>query len=217
MRRFVLQENIKLLRSRVAAARGEDERLRIQSILAAVERELALLDAMESGVLSPATKAHAEGAEAARGRLIAWFRREYSRSPKLASLIDPAPGLVFVEANEAYSLSTGLTHDEIVGQSLFGRFPENPDDPAADGLHNFFMSLRKVAATGQPDSMALLRYDIQDPDGTYRQRYWRPTTSALTDEAGALVFLLQEVEEVTDEILQSRQADAPRPDSARSA
>jgi len=203
VQRFILQENIRLLSRRLATAAVEEDRQRIRGILAAVERELALLESMESGVLDPASRIDDE---AIRAGLIAWFRETYSASPKLASLIDPAPGLVFVEANETYSLSTGLSHDEIVGQSLFARFPQNPDDPAADGLHNFFMSLRKVAASGRSDTMELLRYDIPDPDGTYRERYWRPTTSPVTDEAGHLVFLLQEVEEVTEEILQARRS-----------
>jgi PAS domain-containing protein len=206
VQRFVLQENIKLLSRRLAAAGAEDERRRVRIILAAVERELALLESMEEGVLTPAAKARRAENAKARAALIAWFRVEYAASPKLASLIDPAPGLVFVEVNATYSAATGVPHDQIVGQSLFSRFPENPDDPNADGLHNFYMSLRKVVETGRPDTMALLRYDIQDPDGGFRERYWRPTTSPLTDDAGALVFLLQEVEEVTEEVLRARSA-----------
>ena len=206
MQRFVLQENIRLLSSRLATAGSPDERRRIQLILTAVERELALLGSTQDGALTLASKLRRGENETARAELIAWFRREYAHSPKLASLIDPAPGLAFVEVNETYCLATGLPHDEIVGQSLFSRFPENPDDPAADGLHNFFMSLRKVAKTGQPDAMELLRYDVQDPDGGFRERYWRPVTSPLLDEAGNLVFLLQEVEDVTEQILAARSA-----------
>ena len=206
MQRFVLQENIKLLSRRLAAAGGEDDRRRLRIILAAVERELALLESMEEGVLTPAAKVRRAENAKARADLIAWFRSEYATSPKLASLIDPAPGLIFVEANETYSVATGVPHDEIIGRSLFARFPENPDDPQADGLHSFYMSLRKVAETGRPDAMALLRYDVQDADGAFRERYWRPTTSPLTDEAGNLIFLLQEVEEVTEDVLRARRA-----------
>lgn len=206
MQRFILQENIRLLGSRLASAGSADERRRVQLILTAVERELAQLGSTQDGVLTLASRFRRADNDQARADLIAWFRREYGHSPKLASLIDPAPGLVFVEVNETYCLATGVPHDEIVGRSLFSRFPENPDDPAADGLHNFFMSLRKVAETGRPDAMELLRYDVQDPDGGFRERYWRPVTSPLTDDTGALVFLLQEVEEVTDEVLAARRS-----------
>lgn len=206
MQRFVLQENIRLLSGRLASAGSEDERRRVQLILTAVERELAQLGSAQDGVLTLASKVRRPDNDKARAELIAWFRRVYANSPKLASLIDPAPGLAFVEVNETYCLATGVPHDEIVGRSLFSRFPENPDDPAADGLHNFFMSLRKVAETGRPDAMELLRYDVQDPDGAFRERYWRPTTSPLIDDAGALIFLLQEVEEVTEEVLATRRS-----------
>jgi hypothetical protein len=204
VQRFVLQENVKLLSRRLEAAAAEDDRRRLRIILAAVERELALLESVEEGVLTPAANALRAESARARAELIAWFRAEYAASPKLASLFDPAPGLLFVEVNETYSLATSVPHDEIVGQSLFSRFPENPSDPAADGLHNIYTSFRKVAETGRPDAMALLRYDVQDPDGSFRERYWRSTTTPLTDEGGALVFLLQEVEEVTDAVLRGK-------------
>jgi PAS domain-containing protein len=206
VQRFVLQENIRLLNSRLATAGSADEKRRIQLILTAIERELALLGSTQDGVLTRATQALRAENETVRAELIAWFREQYAGSPKIASLIDPAPGLVFVETNEAYTTATGIPHDEIVGQSLFSRFPENPDDPAADGMHNFFMSLRKVAETGLPDTMELLRYDLQDPDGNFRERYWRPVTSPLFDKAGNLVFLMQEVDEVTEEIVADRSA-----------
>ena len=201
MQRFVLQENIKLLTSRLATASSDEDRKRIRTILTAVERELALLDAMEGGVVGPAQRTDDA---IVRAGLIAWFRETYRGSSTLAALIDPAPGLVFVEANAAYCLSNGLGHDEIIGRSLFARFPENPEHPAADGVRSLFMSLRKVAATGQPDTLSMLRYDVQDTDVGFRERYWRPTTSPLTDAAGSLVFLLQEVEEVTDQVLRAR-------------
>ncbi|MGZ6017859.1 MAG: PAS domain-containing protein [Phenylobacterium sp.] len=201
MQRFILQENIKLLRGRLSTATTGDDRRRVQPILAAMERELALLDSLQDGVLSRGAKARRARNEQARAELTAWFHREFDGAPTLASLIDPAPGLVFCEVNETYCLSTGLSRDEIVGHSLFTRFPENPDDPAADGLHKFYTSLRKVAETGETDTMELLRYDVQDADGQFRERYWRPVTSPLRDSAGSLVFLLQQVEEVTEEIL----------------
>ena len=111
MQRFVLQENIRLLSSRLASAGGADERRRIQLILTAVKRELALLGSTQDGVLTLASKVQRPGEDKARADLIAWFHREYAHSPKLASLIDPAPGLVFVEVNETYCLATGVPHD----------------------------------------------------------------------------------------------------------
>ncbi len=53
MERFVLQENIRLLSGRLASADSEDERRRIQLILTAVERELALLDSARGDRLAP--------------------------------------------------------------------------------------------------------------------------------------------------------------------
>ena len=34
-------------------------------------------------------------------------------------------------------------------------FPDNPDDPAADGVRNLHVSLKRVLASGKPDTMAV--------------------------------------------------------------
>lgn len=78
-------------------------------------------------------------------------------------------------------------------------FPDNPDDPLADGVSNLYASLRIVAQTGRPHAMAVQRYDIRDPDGSFVERYWQPINSAIVDEDGRLTFLLHHVEDVTDQ------------------
>jgi PAS domain-containing protein len=206
VQRFVLQENIKLLRDRLASATGEDDRLRVREILAAVERELATLNSMEAGVLAPGARIGATPDPAAREALIAAFLAEYGRSPEPATLIDPAPGLLYVETNASYLAVTDLTREDIVGRSLFQRFPDNPEDPSADGIHSLYTLLREVAATRQTGALELMRYDLQGPDGAFHERYWQPVASALLDSAGCLVLLRVVVCEMTEQVLAGRSA-----------
>jgi hypothetical protein len=43
----------------------------------------------------------------------------------------------------------------LAGERLFDVFPDNPDDPPADGVSNLYASLRIAAETGQPHAMKI--------------------------------------------------------------
>lgn len=195
MQRFILTENIKLFRKQLAEGGAGAERRRIETMLAAAERELAQFDAAMSGARAPWERIPAAELEAARADMIAWFRRTYAEAPVLAALIDPDAGLTMIEVNETYGASTGKTREEIVGRSLFVLYPDNPNHPGADGIRNLFASLRSAAETGRPHEMGLQRYDTRDAEGAWSERYWRPVTTPLHDDRGRLIVLLHVVEE----------------------
>lgn len=58
----------------------------------------------------------------------------------------PSPYLVLdadltvVEANDMYLRVTGRTREELIGRYLFDVYPDNPDDPAADGIRTLTAS-----------------------------------------------------------------------------
>ena len=205
MQRFILQENIKRFQARLAELDDADDRRRVRLMLAAVERELALLEASQAGVINPHSPliAPADTAAAARAAAIARFRDDFGLAPQIAALIDPAPGLTYVDVNPAYEQSLGLTRADLVGSGLFERFPDNPDDPAADGVYNVYMSLRLAAETTRPHAMPVQRYDVTGEDGVFTERYWRIVNTPLLDDEGRLVLLLNTAEEVTDEVLRT--------------
>jgi hypothetical protein len=88
-----------------------------------------------------------------------------------------------------------------VGKSLFEVFPDNPNDPLADGIFNLYASLKTVAETGRPHAMAVQRYDVRSPAGGFVERHWQPVNTPLHDQNGRLVFLLHHVEDVTDQVV----------------
>jgi len=49
--------------------------------------------------------------------------------------------------------------------------------------------------------MAVQRYDVRDPNGTFVERHWQPVNTPVHDHAGQLVFLLHHVEDVTDHVV----------------
>lgn len=203
MQRFILEQNIERFRSRLADARDEADRARLSMMLAAAQRELALLQTAVNGVRErPGQLARPDGD--ARKAVIQQFQAEIAPQPKPSILIDPEPGLSIVEVNAPYEAVSGLAREQMIGQPLFLLFPDNPDDPTADGVSHLYASLRRAAETGRPDAMPTQRYDVRGPDGAYVERYWRPLNTPLSDMYGRLVYLLHQVEEVTDEVLRGR-------------
>jgi serine phosphatase RsbU (regulator of sigma subunit) len=118
--------------------------------------------------------------------------------PGMVALL--TPGLVYVDANEEFLRVAGRSREQVVGRHLFDVFPDNPNDPAASGARNLEASLRRVMATGERDTMALQRYDVEDPDrpGEWEERYWSPVNAPVFGADGSVVLLVHRVEEVSE-------------------
>jgi signal transduction histidine kinase/ActR/RegA family two-component response regulator len=124
------------------------------------------------------------------------FRRLFDAV--LSPLLILTPDFTIVEVNRAYLTATRTTR-EIVGHPIFEIFPDNPEDPSADGVANLRRSLEAVVATGRTDTMALQRYDIpKGEEGGFDERYWSPVNAPVLDAYGRLSHIIHRVEDVTE-------------------
>jgi two-component system sensor kinase FixL len=118
------------------------------------------------------------------------------------------PALVIVEASDAYLRATMTRRDDIIGRDLFQVFPDNPEDPDATGVSNLRASLQRVLQMRRPDAMAVQKYDVRRPDGSFEVRYWSPLNTPVLDPAGAVAWIIHRVEDVTEFIrLQHEEAE----------
>lgn len=103
--------------------------------------------------------------------------------------------LRYVEANTAYEQAVGRSRAELIGRRLFDLFPN--DDEAGRKLE---ASFRKVLASGEPDTLAFLRYDIPRPgqDGSFDTRYWAAVHTPLPGPDGGTAFIVQNTVDVTE-------------------
>ncbi len=127
------------------------------------------------------------------------FRRLFEASPDvLLVLLPDAPQFTMVAATEARLSATHTTREQTIGRGLFELFPDNPDDPAATGTSNLRASLQRVLDTKIPDTMAVQKYDIRGPDGSFQAKYWSPKNLPVLSESGEILYILHRVEDVTE-------------------
>lgn len=111
-----------------------------------------------------------------------------------------SPDLRIIDANRAYLSATMTDREALAGRHMFDAFPDNPSDPAADGTRNLGASLERVLATRTPDAMALQRYDIRRPDGTFEERCWDPVNTPVLGNDGRVDLIIHHVVDVTEHL-----------------
>ena len=127
------------------------------------------------------------------------FRLLFEASPDILLVLLPdAPRFTMVAATNARLAATHTTREGTFGRGLFEVFPDNPDDVDATGTNNLRASLMRVLETRAPDTMAVQKYDIRGPDGSFQAKYWSPKNLPILDAAGEVRFILHRVEDVTD-------------------
>jgi PAS domain S-box-containing protein len=124
------------------------------------------------------------------------YRAVFDSVPANYLLLDA--DLTIVGVSDAYLAATMTMRDGLVGQPLFSAFPDNPGDPAADGVRNLHASLQRVLAHRRPDRMPLQKYDIARPDGVFEERWWSPLNTPILGDDGAVRQILHWVEDVTE-------------------
>ena len=126
------------------------------------------------------------------------YEAVYRALPGMVALL--TPDLVYADVNAAFVRGTGRSRESIVGRYLFDVFPENPDDPEAVGAQLLHTSLRRVLSTGERDTMAVQRYDVETPEhsGRWEERYWSPVNTPVPGPDGRVVLIVHRVEEVTE-------------------
>ncbi|HSO00773.1 MAG TPA: ATP-binding protein [Candidatus Nanopelagicales bacterium] len=136
------------------------------------------------------------------------FRILFESLPGLFLVL--TPDLTIVAVSDAYMEATMTRREEILGRHLFEVFPDNPDDPTANGVRNLRASLERVLATKGPDAMTTQKYDIRRPPsrgGGFEERSWRPLNAPILGPDGEVAYLVHRVEDVTELVLLRQQRD----------
>jgi hypothetical protein len=110
--------------------------------------------------------------------------------------------LLLEEVSDAYLADTLTERAQLVGRYVFELFPDNPQAPEANVLHNLRASLAQVLATRQLHEMAWQHYDVPDPQhpSQFVARYWRPHNTPILNAEGQVRHILHTVVNVTTQV-----------------
>ncbi|MFE7411171.1 PP2C family protein-serine/threonine phosphatase [Streptomyces laurentii] len=110
------------------------------------------------------------------------------------------PDLVFVDANEEFLRMSGRDRERTIGRSLYDTFPVSPNDPQQNGVRTLAASLRRVLETGERDTMAPQRYDVESAErsGEWEEHYWSPVNAPVFGPDGTVELLVLRAEEITE-------------------
>jgi PAS domain S-box-containing protein len=123
----------------------------------------------------------------------------FAAAPGPYLLLAADADFTIVAVNDAYCIATLTTRERLVGRPLFEAFPDNPADPSATGVRNLRASLEHVLTTHEPHTMAVQKYDIRRPDGTFEERYWAPVnTPVMSKDKATVACIIHHVQDVTE-------------------
>ncbi len=127
------------------------------------------------------------------------YQALFEGAPDPYLILDPA--LVIVGVNDAYLRATMTRREDIVSRGIFEVFPDNPDDPSAEGVRNLHASLLRVLKSGTSDAMPVQKYDIRKPEahgGGFEERYWSPVNTPILGKNHDVRYIVHRVEDVTE-------------------
>ena len=127
-------------------------------------------------------------------------------------LLPDAPRFTIAAFNDARAEQT-FTRPEHIGKGIFEAFPDNPDDPQANGVSMLTTSLQTVMREKKPHQMAVQKYDILTADRTaFEERFWLPKNIPVLDEQGEIIYIIHHVQDLTAQVRAEQREKAIRQD-----
>lgn len=130
------------------------------------------------------------------------YRNLFRNLPGRYIVVSPDdPDFTIVDENLAHAQVAGADRRSSIGKPLLEAFPDTSEKFKKTGVSDLVESFRRVARTGQPDSMDSFRYDLVDKKGAMQEHWWRVTHYPLFDADGKVALLYQSTEDITSEVL----------------
>jgi PAS domain S-box-containing protein len=125
--------------------------------------------------------------------------RIFNALPESYVVVDPAG--VVVAATDSFLASTGTTRERLLGMDIVEAFPDNPDDPEANGTVVLRNGIDSVVESGESAEIPPVRYDMEQADGSFETRYWKPTFIPVFATDARVEFVLHGAVDVTAQII----------------
>jgi PAS domain S-box-containing protein len=106
------------------------------------------------------------------------------------------PFFTILEENQAHADIAMVERKDVIGKPFLDVFPDTSEEYIAKGDSKLLISIRKVIATGKPDAMPDLRYDLKDKKGVLTTKLWEVTHFPII-ESGKVKAVCQQAVDIT--------------------
>jgi PAS domain S-box-containing protein len=133
------------------------------------------------------------------------YLKVFNSLPLPCLLLKPGEGNFIIEdTNPAFSKLTGIKQKKVKSTPLLDVFPQDPENMESS-WSLMFSDLNKALSTGKRRVLDCFRYDFPGTtDGDYEERYWKVEHIPLTESSKNVKYILQVIEDVTDEVFRTR-------------
>ena len=123
----------------------------------------------------------------------------FEQSSEMLAVIDTKFNII--DVSNAFLKGTKTKRENIIGKDIFHVFPSNPNDLEANSEGKIRASFNRVLKNKTNDIISVIKYDIPKPEsegGGYELKYWRPHHYPILDELNNVKYIMQKVEDVTE-------------------
>jgi len=104
-----------------------------------------------------------------------------------------------------------LDEAELIGQPFpFFTDDLNPGDHNLRSRQAILSSFENVLSTGNEQFIPVIRYDLPDETGKFREQYWKLTNRPVKDNDGKILYIIHSFNEITDKVNAERREERIR-------
>ncbi len=118
-----------------------------------------------------------------------------------------SPVYTILATTAEYLELTGKTKENIVGKGFFEVFPSGSDNPDFTGHQNLNTSFQQVICSKSTNHQLVQRYDVENPDGSFSELYWRAINKPVLDDDGNVLYIIHTADNVTDTTIAEQQEE----------
>jgi signal transduction histidine kinase len=113
------------------------------------------------------------------------------------------PHYTIIAVSDGFLQSAPLPKEKIIGKGVFEAFPPS-SNPGDQGANQLKASLDTVVSQKRPHDFPPQRYDVENAEGVFEERYWKAVNTPLLDEKGEVTYIIHSTEEITDRMMAER-------------
>jgi PAS domain S-box-containing protein len=115
------------------------------------------------------------------------------------------PRFTIIGVSDSYTQLVGRSRTELIGKGVFEAFLPNPASPEDSEV--LMASFEEVIATKKVSNLPVHRYDVKDNLNLYVNKFWKIINSPVIDHEGNVIFIVNSVKDITNEITVKQQKE----------